>query len=217
MLPSAGASDDASSARNRASTASITSSGVEEPAKASPPPPAELPSAPSEPSPVDEPSPLDDASPPVVDVPERVAAARPLERPGLRFVRGGFEVPSFVPALGSLVCLALLANRMVTGDWRAPALALVILAVIGLFGIEYRERPGQTDGLPATAEFAVASIGSITTIMRSAMLVLPLPALPYSWSLPAWPPRVSPELNWRVAPLFTVTVWAIWPGREREV
>ena len=48
--------------------------------------------------------------------------------------RGGFEVPSFVPAAGAVVCLVLLGNRVATGDWRAPALAGVILLVIlGLF------------------------------------------------------------------------------------
>ncbi|SHJ29082.1 Amino acid transporter [Roseomonas rosea] len=55
-------------------------------------------------------------------------------RPGE--ARGGFEVPSFVPALGSVVCLTLLGNRVATGDWRAPALAGVILLVIlGLYAI----------------------------------------------------------------------------------
>jgi amino acid transporter len=43
---------------------------------------------------------------------------------------GGFEVPSFVPAAGAVLCLVLLGNRVVTGDWRAPMLAGVILAVI---------------------------------------------------------------------------------------
>lgn len=49
-------------------------------------------------------------------------------RPGEK--RGGFEIPQFVPALGALVCLALLLNRVATGDWRAPALAGVVLAAI---------------------------------------------------------------------------------------
>lgn len=50
--------------------------------------------------------------------------------------RGGFEVPSAVPALGALVCLALLVNRVATGNWVAPALAGVVLlgaAVLFLF------------------------------------------------------------------------------------
>ncbi|MBP0446556.1 amino acid permease [Roseomonas sp. SSH11] len=49
-------------------------------------------------------------------------------RPGE--ARGGFEVPSFVPALGAVVCLTLLGNRVVAGDWRAPALAGALLLVI---------------------------------------------------------------------------------------
>ena len=54
--------------------------------------------------------------------------------------RGGFEVPSFVPALGAVVCLALLGNRVVSGDWRAPVLAGVVLAVIVLLFLVIRPR-----------------------------------------------------------------------------
>ena len=39
-------------------------------------------------------------------------------------------MPSFVPALGSLVCLALLVNRVATGDWRALDSAWAVLAAI---------------------------------------------------------------------------------------
>ncbi len=60
--------------------------------------------------------------------------------------RGGFEVPAAVPALGALVCLALLGNRVAAGDWRAPALAAVVLAVIGLLYLVVRPR----DVLPAS-------------------------------------------------------------------
>jgi basic amino acid/polyamine antiporter, APA family len=49
-------------------------------------------------------------------------------RPGER--RGSFEVPVFVPALGALVCAALLVNRVLGGDWRAPALAGALIAGI---------------------------------------------------------------------------------------
>jgi amino acid transporter len=41
--------------------------------------------------------------------------------------QGRFEIPLFVPALGALVCLALIAVRVGTGDWRAPAFAGVLL------------------------------------------------------------------------------------------
>lgn len=44
--------------------------------------------------------------------------------------RGAFEVPAFVPAAGALVCLALLGNRVVAGDWKAPALAGAVLLTI---------------------------------------------------------------------------------------
>ena len=60
--------------------------------------------------------------------------------------RGGFEVPSFVPALGSIVCLALLINRVATGDWVAPALAGGVLVAIGALFAVVRPR----DVLPAT-------------------------------------------------------------------
>ena len=60
--------------------------------------------------------------------------------------RGGFEVPSFVPALGALVCLALLLNRVATGDWRAPLLAGVVLVAIAALYAVVRPR----DVLPAT-------------------------------------------------------------------
>jgi amino acid transporter len=43
---------------------------------------------------------------------------------------GGFEVPSLVPVGGALVCAALLVNRVLAGDWRAPALAGAILLVV---------------------------------------------------------------------------------------
>jgi basic amino acid/polyamine antiporter, APA family len=60
--------------------------------------------------------------------------------------RGGFEVPAFVPALGALVCLALLVNRVATGDWRAPALAGAVLVAIAALYAVVRPR----DVLPAT-------------------------------------------------------------------
>jgi APA family basic amino acid/polyamine antiporter len=47
--------------------------------------------------------------------------------------KGKFEVPRWVPALGTVVCVALIAVRVGTGDWRAPALAGAMLAgVVGL-------------------------------------------------------------------------------------
>ena len=50
-----------------------------------------------------------------------VLKGRKSEKPGL------FEVPRFVPALGTIVCTGLIAVRVITGDWRAPALAGALL------------------------------------------------------------------------------------------
>jgi len=46
-------------------------------------------------------------------------------RPGE--MHGYFEIPLAVPALGALVCLVLVVVRVGTGDWRAPAIAGVLL------------------------------------------------------------------------------------------
>jgi len=46
---------------------------------------------------------------------------------------GQFEIPRFVPALGAIVCLALIVVRVSTGDWRAPAIAGGLL--LGCFAI----------------------------------------------------------------------------------
>jgi len=47
--------------------------------------------------------------------------------------KGRFEIPRFVPALGAIVCLVLIAVRVSTGDWRAPAIAGGLL--LGCFAI----------------------------------------------------------------------------------
>jgi amino acid transporter len=57
---------------------------------------------------------------------------------------GKFEIPRFVPALGVLVCVVLIAVRVSTGDWRAPAIAAGLL--LGCFVI-YLAMRSQT--LPA--------------------------------------------------------------------
>lgn len=44
--------------------------------------------------------------------------------------RGQFEVPLAVPVLGAGICAVLFVNRLVSGDWRAPGLALLLLAGI---------------------------------------------------------------------------------------
>ncbi len=67
--------------------------------------------------------------------------------------RGGFEVPAFVPALGALVCAALLVNRLFTGDWRAPALAgamvVLILLAYAVLRPEATDETGAGEATPA--------------------------------------------------------------------
>jgi amino acid transporter len=50
-----------------------------------------------------------------------VLKGRKSEKPGL------FEVPRFVPALGTIVCTGLIAVRVITCDWHAPAIAVALL------------------------------------------------------------------------------------------
>jgi amino acid transporter len=54
---------------------------------------------------------------------------------------GRFEVPLLVPALGALVCTGLVAVRIATGDWRAPALAAALL--IGILAVYAFVRPAR--------------------------------------------------------------------------
>ncbi len=51
-------------------------------------------------------------------------------RPGEQ--HGYFEIPLAVPAVGALVCLALVVVRVGTGDWKAPAIAGGLLAASAL-------------------------------------------------------------------------------------
>lgn len=53
--------------------------------------------------------------------------------------QGRFEVPTIIPALGAMACLALIAVRVSTGDWGAPALAVAML--LGILGIYTIMRP----------------------------------------------------------------------------
>ena len=57
--------------------------------------------------------------------------------------QGKFEIPLILPILGSLVCAGLIIVRVVTGDWRAPALAggLIagILLLYALLGTQSRQ------------------------------------------------------------------------------
>lgn len=44
--------------------------------------------------------------------------------------KGAFEAPLIVPALGAAVCAALIVARVTQGDWRAPAIAGGLLALL---------------------------------------------------------------------------------------
>jgi APA family basic amino acid/polyamine antiporter len=66
-------------------------------------------------------------------------------RPGEKY--GYFEIPLAVPALGALVCLILVVVRVGTGDWRAPAIAGVLL--LGAVLIYALVRPKVTPAAPS--------------------------------------------------------------------
>jgi APA family basic amino acid/polyamine antiporter len=60
--------------------------------------------------------------------------------------RGFFEIPLAVPALGAVVCLALVVVRVVTGDWGAPAIAgVLLLGAVLIYGLV---RPKVAAALP---------------------------------------------------------------------
>jgi amino acid transporter len=66
-------------------------------------------------------------------------------RPGEK--HGYFEIPLAVPALGALVCLVLVVVRVGTGDWRAPAIAGVLL--LGAVLIYAAVRPKAAPAAPS--------------------------------------------------------------------
>ena len=66
-------------------------------------------------------------------------------RPGEK--HGYFEIPLAVPALGALVCLFLVVVRVGTGDWRAPAIAGVLL--LGAVLIYVLVRPKVAPATPS--------------------------------------------------------------------
>lgn len=53
--------------------------------------------------------------------------------------RGAFEVPAAIPALGALICLGLIVNRVGTGDARSPLIAAAVLA--GISALYFVRRP----------------------------------------------------------------------------
>jgi APA family basic amino acid/polyamine antiporter len=62
-------------------------------------------------------------------------------RPGE--LKGAFEVPMFVPILGSAICVVLIASRLASEDWHAPAIAGALLA--GIVAIYAVLRPKAID------------------------------------------------------------------------
>ncbi len=56
--------------------------------------------------------------------------------------KGGFEIPTAVPLLGAVVCFALFAIRVTSGDMTATTIAGVLLAVIGVLYIVVKPPPG---------------------------------------------------------------------------
>ena len=66
-------------------------------------------------------------------------------RPGEK--HGYFEIPLAVPALGALVCLVLVVVRVGTGDWRAPAIAgVLLLGAVLIYGLV---RPKMAPAAPS--------------------------------------------------------------------
>jgi len=57
---------------------------------------------------------------------------------------GHFEIPRFVPALGFIVCASLIAVRVSTGDWRAPAIAGGLLLGCFVLYVVMRAAGGAT-------------------------------------------------------------------------
>jgi APA family basic amino acid/polyamine antiporter len=60
--------------------------------------------------------------------------------------KGKFEVPRFVPALGTAICIVLIVVRLFGNDWRAPALAgTMLVGMVALHFIQTRMTKGQTE------------------------------------------------------------------------
>lgn len=64
-------------------------------------------------------------------------------RPGE--AKGKFEVPRWIPAMGTIICLLLIAVRLTSGNWQAPALASGMLAgMVALYYILIKFTPKLT-------------------------------------------------------------------------
>ncbi|MEQ1715679.1 MAG: amino acid permease, partial [Hyphomicrobium sp.] len=71
----------------------------------------------------------------VVNAALAVLKMRPGEKPG------SFEVPLFVPVIGTVVCAILIAFRVTTGHWQAPMIAGVLLAAIVVIYAALKPKP----------------------------------------------------------------------------
>ena len=63
-------------------------------------------------------------------------------------VAGAFNAPIAVPALGALVCLAMVVGRVLEGDWRGPAIALGMIGAILLLYVLTRRSREQRRPVP---------------------------------------------------------------------
>jgi amino acid transporter len=63
---------------------------------------------------------------------------------------GAFNAPTAVPIVGALVCVGMIAGRMLDGDWRSPAIALAMIgSIILLYVLTPRSRElGPLDPAP---------------------------------------------------------------------
>lgn len=57
--------------------------------------------------------------------------------------KGKFEVPRWVPALGTIICLVLISIRLTSSDWQAPALAgTMLVGMVVLHFVQARWKAG---------------------------------------------------------------------------
>jgi APA family basic amino acid/polyamine antiporter len=64
-------------------------------------------------------------------------------------VAGRFEVPRWVPAAGTVICLLLVGFRVASSDWHAPALAGgLLLGIVALYGLVRPKEEGEEVAVP---------------------------------------------------------------------
>lgn len=60
--------------------------------------------------------------------------------------RGGFELPIMVPALSAVACVVMFGASVGAGDWRAPAIAGVLLLGVAALYVVLRRRRVNGEG-----------------------------------------------------------------------